>query len=134
MLSLNWCPIYTFLKRSTMNSCNWCTRERLGIGTYKVGGKETPKRGCFRRLQHSSSQTSTTKSQGWRMLDDTWTADSSLNSYNDYGEGNGVFQDYMLRGSNMDHHGMCSQRDVESDDEGIPTGFGDNKEVIPTAN
>ena len=59
-----------------MNSYNWCIGKTLGIRTYKVEGKEMPKIGCFRRLQHSSSQTSTTESQGWRMSDDTWMADS----------------------------------------------------------
>ena len=34
----------------------------------------------------------------------------------------------------MDHHGICSQRDVESDDKGTSIGFEDNKEATPIAN
>ena len=52
-----------------------------------------------------------------RMSDDTWTADSSPNPYNDYCHDDGGFEDCMVRGSGMDPLCKYSERDFEPDDD-----------------
>ena len=53
------------------------------------------------------------------MSDDTWTADSSPNPYNEYYHDKGGFQDYTVRGSGMDPLREYSNREMEPDDEDV---------------
>jgi hypothetical protein len=55
--------------------------------------------------------------KGWRMSDDTWTANSSPNPYNDYCHDDRVFQDCMLGGLSMDPRGLYIERDMEPNDK-----------------
>jgi hypothetical protein len=55
--------------------------------------------------------------KAWRMSDNTWTADSSPNPYNDYGHDEGGFQDCMVGDLGMDTLRQYSDRDMEPDDE-----------------
>jgi hypothetical protein len=49
------------------------------------------------------------------MSDDTWTADSSPNSYNDYCLDDGGFEDHVVRGVGMDPLREDNDRDFELD-------------------